>query len=358
MQLQTQFHTIGDVVENIDDRTSKGQRLMVTGPQLVSGPFDPFRMTECAFARDWSMGDDVGLENCAAGGINDAQLAYWHWNYQQLKPYIKKGINQLQGTAKGKTVFLVGCGPSLELNGHLIRRHKDAVVIATNSSIQQIDPTAIDYYGMMDWLGSAITGDKNAWYAGLEDYLPSIKCVSAIYTTPDILSHFNDFYFFSHNIPTRGFETPIRSTMKTLGVLDQGLCVLYSMFHLAYVMEAKNIVFVGADCGYPRGKARPGLWLKRKAGRDYWMEDDIHGNLCATETVYEHIRNHLTAATYFLKKQNPFIRVINASEEGLLYGQGIEQWRLKDVYDILLGGEKDESQSIRERKIQRQAVCV
>lgn len=61
--------------------------------------------------------------------------------FQHLKANFKKPIRSIpSGSMKGVPAVIIGAGPSLEKNGHLLREWKDkALLIATGSAIQSMD---------------------------------------------------------------------------------------------------------------------------------------------------------------------------------------------------------------------------
>jgi len=306
---------------------AQDQRFAVCGPILGGSLDDPFRFRECILARDWTR--KAPTEAVLVGlGVGPEGLRAWPENYKAHQPHIKKGVCELFDSWQDKTVMIVGSGPGLMLNGQKIRKHPNLKIIAVNNALQWIDPDVVDLYGCFDWHGNP------AWFDGIEDKIRHIPLVAGVVCDPKVLAHFDEVYHFStSSMPAEAAW--ISDQTSHLGLLESGLSVLYSMFHLAWKMGAKTIVFAGADSAYSMGMAYPYQSVKWRADRHFEVVPDIYGNAVITEHTYKSIAALISAQARFLKEADPNMVIVNATESGILK-ENLCVCALDDVYENFL----------------------
>jgi len=245
----------------------------------------------------------------------------WCSNYEENKPYIKKGIIDLFDKYKGKTAIICGNGPSIEKTGPLVRKHKDAVVIATNGSLQHVKEA--DFLMCLDYKC------KDWWF---KDVTIDMPLISSVFSNPLLHKYFDDIYHFSL-APTPGVEQLVADNWK-YGYLESGKSVVYSAFHLAYKMGCTKFIFVGCDGAYTNGHAHSGDNPERDIINIY-NKVGIDGRYVMTEGMLQSICDNLSALAWFIQNRHKDYKVFNATGCGVME-QFMELIDIEKVYEEIL----------------------
>ena len=289
---------------------------------ITNGHVDYDKNEILLVADDWSFNsankdkDPLPLMASAMRGNRDE---IWKNCLNKNKPHVKRFINELKNKEQGKTCYIIGNGPSLQLNAKELKKidKKNSIIMGVNRCPQLIPNIKLDYYVCIDFKAYP------EWAEGVN--FGKTKCCFVPTTNPEFINKVKtkEMYWFRH--PYKGGVNELmEKKWKKMDSLDQGLCCTFSALHLAWYLGCDKIVFVGQDMSFTHGGrhiGEPLPWDMVKhdyeAGTCY-LAEDINGAACITNKMFCDMRDHLVGACYFLKRNG--IRIINASEYGILAG--------------------------------------
>lgn len=229
------------------------------------------------------------------------------WNMSLNKTQIRKSINSLKGSAKGKTAYIVGNGPSLKQNGHLLKEIRKGVVIAINGSTHIVKNP--DYFFSIDFVG------REHW---VDCDLTKTTAILSPYVPPFIANgKFKDKRWFPFTVGREIIEDTRRLFPK-FDTLQQGFSGTFPAVHFAYYLGCETIVFVGQDLAFTDGYMHSEDIEKTKfnAQWDYIPTVTLRGEVALTVSKFILTRNMIAGLCYWLLKAG--IKVINATEDGIL----------------------------------------
>ena len=215
-----------------------------------------------------------------------------------------------RGEMAGKPCYIVGNGPSLKENGHLLAGidTEKSVVIGVNGGIRSCPPGS--------WFFTIELRAQDAWFLGGNDWFRQYRAA--------LWSHILMFLHRAPWIETRVFNMHLgwhfhdASHEKWPGMmrLDAGLHSTFSAYHLAYLWGCNPIIFVGCDYSY----SDEGAIHSHEAGcGDSSDTEQIHvligGRQFKTDLNYLRMCRHMMAATMFVGDYGR--TVMNATENGI-----------------------------------------
>lgn len=181
---------------------------------------------------------DVEGRKTPSMSLNEVILINKLRNKKVMRNYKGVSIEHLKGLHKGKDVYVVGSGPSLQ---HVDPKFfENKIVVGCNGVRNHIPCTyTIKIHSIQQ-----------------EEKLHGSKLVMCEHDCgcSTRLNHYHEpFYYFKHLRNTgMGLDTSVLDSNDQLVV---GGTVMSSAIHLAYYMGASNIVLVGHDCGFLDNKS-------------------------------------------------------------------------------------------------------
>lgn len=240
------------------------------------------------------------------------------------------GVAEWFGACTDETFIVVGSGPSLCRNGHLIRRSPGVKIIAINAGLKYLLRIGVkpDFWFVLDWKGD------NRWLDGSPD-LSGISLITSFTTPPELLDRFGSVYHFVGYTKSQGQAEGINEEFAYLGALDAGLTATYSAMHFAYRTGARRIVLVGQDFAFTFGMYHwdepiPGHVMR---DRKLYPAEDINGNTTFTDDHMMRNMRLVKAAAMWCREDG--VDVVNATEGGLL------DWNPRPL-DSIYEGKADE----------------
>ena len=236
----------------------------------------------------------------------------WVDNADKNRPNIKHCLSELTDKYWGLPIFVVGTGPSLEKNMHVLTENKKGIIIATNDAINILPKEVkIDYYMVVD--GRL----PERWWANCKRDLKSMKLISVPLVTPNVTKYFDpdNIYwarFAGEEGPNRCFKD-----MNHIVCIEPGYVCGFSALHAAFMLGANPVVMVGMDCCLQNGRLHAGDVVKARAlpGEEYVVANDIYGTPRVTSSTYMRGMWKMAAGAKLNGRHTHFI---NATEGGIL----------------------------------------
>ncbi len=244
-------------------------------------------------------------------------------NYQGHLLRIRSGVSEMFGAFPGETFYIVGSGPSLIRNGHLLCRSDGRKIIAINAALKYMVQTGEkpDYWFCLDWKSST------SWLEGLD--VSGVKLITSVTTPPKMVDRFDQHYHFVGITQSPDCREGVNEKLGYLGGLDCGLTATYSAMYLAWAAGAKRIVLVGQDFAYTFGMYHWNEMVKRghyKAAEAYPV-DCISGGDTVTDRQMAVNMTLVQAAAMWLKMDG--VEVVNASQHGIM------DWNPRPLAEVL-----------------------
>lgn len=232
--------------------------------------------------------------------------------YQGHLLRIRSGVAEWWGACPGETFFIVGSGPSLLRNGHLLRKRPGTKVIAINAALRYLVKrgTPPDFWFALDWKGS------KGWLEGVDT--AGVSLITSVTTPPKIVDRFDRYYHFVGLTKSPDCREGVNEKLAYLGGLDAGLTATYSAMYFAWAAGAKRIVLVGQDFAYSFGmyhwdQPTPrGCYENQKA----FPWPDIAGCDTVTDRNMSNNCAMVLGAAMWLEEDG--VEVVNASQHGIL----------------------------------------
>lgn len=242
------------------------------------------------------------------------------WVKENTKGHIAlgdcRGVNELYGTAKGKTAIIAGSSRAiLDVRDSIPPKgdpvHDNLVVFALNAAGVALGADKVDYLFALDYSA------RIEWYPEEFRHLPIILS----FNCPDLLgTFFKERYYFASVLRED-------ADMRTkYGFLDCGNIASYSCAHMAFKMGVKRIIWVGHEFAYTPDAGR--IWnhwnepmtMEWRDKHQVGFAADYHGNPVPSDERLAYNARIVAAISYMCGDQG--IEVINATGRGLL---GIRQ---------------------------------
>lgn len=236
-----------------------------------------------------------------------------------------------RGPYHGQPAYLVGSGPSLDWNKKHIDRVKNGVVIAVNGASSML--SHFDIFLSLDWKGA------DWWWKGQEEKFQDVIGVLCWGANPDLFKlPYKEMRVFGQSGKC-WWDDWARDLWPWIVDLDRGFTGTFSAFHLATLMGCNPIVFVGCDSALGDNKEMHlGQNDLPPESAQMMKALDLNNREVYTTGNYMLQNQHLIGGTFWARQHG--LRVINASERGMLYTTNglVEQMKLSDVVDELNGG--------------------
>lgn len=195
----------------------------------------------------------------------------WSWKYPRLLRKFQSyslQLRALRGSAAGRTVFVVGSGPSLKqtdlsaLAGH--------VVIAVNSSYKLLLERGIhpDYLLIEDRFSA-----KSISESGDLNMLTKTKLLIALSNSDLNFPKETIFYQTNHPTDQEYFEQNLQFSKSFSSIVFLGGAIIFQALQFTYLLKAKEVILLGVDFNY--GKAFIERFDKQQGTTILLTEEDI-----------------------------------------------------------------------------------
>ncbi|MCL6450616.1 MAG: DUF115 domain-containing protein [Acetobacteraceae bacterium] len=276
----------------------------------------------------------------------------WQFNYILNLPYavFSPGINRLFDRFSGVPAVVVGAGPSLDKNVHLLRRAQGrSVILACDTALKPLLRC-----GIVPDLVMSIDGTELN-YRGFEGVDPrGAALVAEPMTFHRILAEFKGPVFVA------SFGNPVMEWVEKhfgpKGELRSGGSVSTAAFYLAYRLGANPIVLVGQDLSYPGGRTyAQGTFYAERGGAPALSREDmvevpaVDGGTVLTPRFMYLFINWFEEAIPVLRGAAPGLEVIDATEGGALI-RGTRVMTLAEALDGYFGSRVDVARALAEAR--------
>lgn len=199
--------------------------------------------------------------------------------FENLDEFLRaQPVSELFGIAKGRAVFVVGAGPSLDKTVHLLRHVQDrAFIIVVDSAVATLLEHGItpDFVISIDF-----TRHTMRYFKEIDTRDLNLVFDAEIY--PEVVKAFKGRKYAIH-LPYKSVPEWIRGIIGDKGAIAKGLSVSHAAVLLAAKMQAEQIILVGQDLAYPRSQ-----WHAK--GSSFFQTLDITSreslNLCMTTDIF------------------------------------------------------------------------
>jgi len=274
---------------------------------------------------------DVGKIQANAREFMERLNAPHYRPLRQGKDFPRPDIKQ------SDVVYVVGNGPSLATNGHLLTGVKNGAIITTNRAMKLVPGIKPTYHMIFE------PRPGTDWFEGVD--VSDTECIIDVGTADYVRRlPWKQIWWSTMGVPSGG-KVPVAcryAERHIPGMLRfwHGMSVSLSALHLALMMKPKVVVLVGQDCCFLNGETHPGEGLKPDKNliqmRDMWT-----GQPVTTAMEYKLIADVLMGAMVLVQRNtwpkgsdSPAIRFVNASGRGLIGGWLGEDYGTTHMYTV------------------------
>lgn len=303
---------------------------------------------------------------CSADTITiDSWLKIWIANMKANKlkfgSFKERGIGQLFGQYRNQSAIVAGSGPSLKVNGHLLKDRGNVPLISCLHNFHFFEDLDVspDYYVTLD-AGDIVVeevydGGKHEpdWYW---ERTKGKKLLAFIGTSPRLFEKWQgEVYFFNCPVPSDEYKKAVEETEPFYTCISNGGNVLGASLYAAKgIFGANPIAFVGADFCFSYDKKFHGWDSKYDADLGRVLRTvDVYGNKVLTWQSYFNFKSWFD----FVALKVPGI-YINCTEGGTFgaYPEGnimqIKQMELQEFFDMVKMGDKIKDQCVNPETFQ------
>lgn len=270
----------------------------------------------------------------------DTWISQTKANHAVFGPFKDHSLGQLFNKHRHSPIFVVGSGPSLKKNAHLLKNKHGIPIISCLHNFHFLEDLEIDvdYYVTLD--SGPVTIEEIAEGGNPEtDYWAKTKgkkLLAYVGSHPNLLAKWQgEIYFFNCPIPDQGIEAEINAIEKFRLLVSSGGNVLGASLYIAKAfLGCSTTIFLGADFSFSYDEKFHGWDSKYDASiGNYIRLTDIYGNRTKTWQSYANFK----AWFDWVAQQVPG-EYINATEGGIFgaYSEGnILAVRQMDLEDVL-----------------------
>ncbi len=236
-------------------------------------------------------------------------------------------LSEVEQRFHGKTVIIVGAGPSLDKNVHILKeRHEDVIILAMGAVCRKLHQMGVP----MDYI--IITDPKvisNAQIQGVEDCgVPMLVLSTA---TKGIARNYHGHLYM---LCQKGFEDAEQFAVEHhLPIFETGGSVATTAVDLCIRFKANQIVFVGLDMAYT-GNRNHASGARDEGITDYQdmiMVDGVYGDKVPTTQPFQMYREWIERR---MARADVNMPVVDATEGGAKI-KGTEVKMLRDVISAI-----------------------
>lgn len=258
----------------------------------------------------YKKGCDSELEECYTSNFL--------WNLPILKNF--PGILKFKGIFKNYPVVIVGAGPSLKKNMHLLKKHRDKMIIISLDAALPVLVKKLGIYPDLVVMGDP-TEKQKLNFEGIDT--TKFYTITASVCSPAIFRVIDPKHLAVYNIKSDARITQIVPYHTgSRGALPAGVLSSGSAFGMAGAMHCDPITFIGHDLSWPTPdkvyadgvtKMKHNFQKGAKFKSNCLLFPDINGNLVLTHSTFFNFYIWLRDSVHAVKT-----RVHNSSEAGIL----------------------------------------
>ncbi len=265
--------------------------------------------------------------------LDECYLSNFLWNAPILKNY--PGILKFKGIFKNHPAVIVGAGPSLEKNMHLLKEYrKNMIIISLDAAL----PVLVKKLGIYPDL--VVMGDPTEKQKLNFDEIDTTKfyTITSSVCSPSVFKNIDAKHLAVYNIKSNSKITgmiPFHTGSK--GALPAGVLSSGSAFGMAGAMYCDPITFIGHDLSWPTPdqvyadgvtKMKHNFQKGAKFKGDCLLHPDINGKLVLTHETFFTFLRWLRESALIIKT-----RIHNSSESGILKAVSIKPIPFKKWID-------------------------
>lgn len=244
----------------------------------------------------------VGFNKATVRPLRDPRVAMWSNNYAANASIVGNSVFDLPHK---DVIYLVGCGSSLEINGHCLRHvdKKNAAIIVLNDALNWV--LNADYFLCMDHAFQNTQGN------------PNTTAILSPTVRPELpRKTWKDVRWMRSSSVGRPFDE-IHRDHSDLWIYDEGLNCTFTAYQLiAQIFNPKAVVLVGLDCGFSNERERIGKPLAWTPGEQWQVFKGMDGRPVLTNSLYTRVMRFTQAIFGWYLKHG--CQVINANADGLM----------------------------------------
>ena len=262
-------------------------------------------------------------------------------NHDRFGSFKEVGLGKLWGQFQNKPCIVVGSGPSLKQNAHVLLENKGIPVVSCLHNFHYLEDLGahVDYYVTLDAGEITIKEVSEGGSKTEEEYwalTKSKKLIAFIGTSPRLLEKWQgEVYLFNCPVPDKDYEDAVKEVEVFNTMISNGGNVLGACLYIAKgIFGCNPIAFMGADFsfGYNHKFHAWDSSYDKTMGQCIQLTD-IFGNRVLTWQSYANFKTWFD----YIVSRVPGLW-INASEGGCLgsYPHGnIRQLQYMDLSDFL-----------------------
>ena len=285
--------------------------------------------------------DDITIERW-----KDQWISQIKSNHQTYGPFSQRSVGLLHGELQGAPTVIVGSGPSLQENAHLLKDKSDDIrVVSCLHNFHYLEDLGVkvDYYVTLDAGELTISEISEGGSKSEDEYWEMTKdkkLLAFIGTHPQLLEKWKgSIYFFNAPVPHEGYTKEVDDVEKFNIYIESGGNVLgASLMLVKGILGSQISIFIGADFAFSdKPKTTFHAWDSKYDANlgNYLRVTSIFGHTLKTWQSYYNFKLWFDVVA----QRVPGI-YINATENGCFgaYKEGnichIRQMTLKDALDL------------------------
>jgi len=267
-------------------------------------------------------------------------------NHASYGPFSKRSVGSLYGEIQGSPTVIVGSGPSLKENAHLlVEKPENIRIISCLHNFHYLEDLGVDvdYYVTLDAGELTIDEISEGGLKSEDEYFELTKdkkLLAFIGTHPKLLEKWQgEIYFFNAPVPDEAYTKKVDEIEPFHIYVESGGNVLGASLMLAKgILGSQISIFIGADFAFSDSEKTSFHAWDSKYDKDlghYIMVPSIFGHRIRTWQSYYNFKLWFDVVA----QRIPGI-YINATENGCLgaYREGnlchIRQMTLKECLDM------------------------
>lgn len=220
-------------------------------------------------------------------------------NHKRFGSFAEHGIGKLFGKAERQPVIIAGAGPSLKVNGSLLKDRKGIPLISClhNFHFLEDNEAPADLYVTLDAGEVTIEEVSEGGKRTPEEYwalTKDRKLAAFIGTHPTLLEKWQgEIYFFNAPVPDQAYSTAISEVEQFNTYVSTGGNVLGACLYIAKGIYGGNpVAFVGADFAFGYDKKFHAWDSKYDKNLGYVLKAcDVYGNKVLTWQSYHNFKS-------------------------------------------------------------------
>lgn len=220
-------------------------------------------------------------------------------NKAKFGSFASQGLGKLFGEFKNRPVVIAGSGPSLKVNGHLLKDRGGLGLVSClhNFHFFEDRDVAVDYYVTLDagdiTVEEVSEGGANPpeWYW---ERTKGRKLIAFIGSSPKLLEKWQgEIYFFNAPVPDPEYMKAVEEIEPFFTYVSNGGNVLGACLYISKgILGANPIVFVGADFAFGYDKKFHAWESKYDVNLGMVMKAvDVYGNKVLTWQSYANFKS-------------------------------------------------------------------